>query len=517
MVEDTVTIASLPSEVLAHIFKSGTILSSTCPSCLPCMVAYSAVSQQWRVAALNYPDLWSQIYVPFSMRNAVAWIALCLERSKSCLFDITLQLPPDDTSAYMPVVTSVMMLVVQHVHRLRRLAIGADSSLSHPEEMFALLQNAQRAPCLAVLELTFSDPNPTASMAIPPGDLLMQAPSLSSLRLHGVASPVPFVGLRTLDIQGLRTTYADFRDMVVASPLLTDLILPKLRLMVDLQSKTLPPIRIPSLKTLALSFCKPAPSNLFTPCHNLISLLSIPNLEYLELAGGNVPDLAKCFQDPSAFTKLRTLRLVDARTFICTFPTEPEIIDNCDYLRALTTVEELELIHSHAEYLLPTGDKNENGPERRLPRRRSINLRDIRSSRFKRSDRLTPYRMMPENSWLASEQPTLSDPHPLTIYPNLYSISLDTLLASEVGWLYRLVLKRPQIKVVKLSPAAERHCATSLGMADGVLQPLPHAHRMDINLGADPDPVDVGKLLRERVSVQQLETEGCIQWQGAVI
>ncbi|KAJ6597018.1 hypothetical protein DFH09DRAFT_1071958 [Mycena vulgaris] len=496
------------------------------PSCLPTLVACSAVSRNWRSAALNYPDLWSQIHVPFSMRNVVAWIATCLDRSKSCLFDITLQLPPDDASAsaYMPVVTSVMMLVVQHVHRLRRLAIAAESVLSHPEEMFALLQNAQTAPRLAVLELSFYDPNPHITMSIPPGSLLMQAPSLTSLRLHGVASsPVPFVGLRSLHIQGLRTTSSDFKDMVVASPLLTDLILPKLRLTLDPQSKSLPPIEIPSLKTLALSFCKPPPSNLFTPCHNLISLLSTPNLEYLELAGGNVPDLAKCFQDPSVFTKLRTLRLVGATLFSRASPTEPEI-DNCPYLRALTAVEELELIHSHAEYLLPS---KEHGPKHKLPRTRSINFRDgIGSSFYKRSEEFRAHGVrVPEASghggWGPSQmdslrQPTLPDPVTLSIYPNLHTISLDTLLAGEVLWLHQLVMERSQVKLVKLSPVAERHFARSLCMMDGVLQTLPHHHRRQIG-ASDHNSIDVGKLLRERVSVQPLETEGYIDWKGAVI
>jgi hypothetical protein len=150
----------------------------------------------------------------------------------------------------MAIVTSVMLLVVQYVHRLRRLAITgrlaspAPSAFPNREEIFALLQNAQRAPRLAILELSFSDPQPYVSMGISPGQLLLQAPSLISLRIHGVTSPVPFVGLRSLDIQGLRTSYADFHDMVVASPLLTELILPKLRLLLDPQSKPLPPIEV---------------------------------------------------------------------------------------------------------------------------------------------------------------------------------------------------------------------------------------------------------------------------------
>ncbi|KAJ7509999.1 hypothetical protein B0H11DRAFT_1701480, partial [Mycena galericulata] len=497
-------ISSLPSEILAQIFKSGTTLSSSCPGCLPCLITYSSVSRRWRSSCLDYPDLWTNIYVPFFMRDVVAWIAVSLERSKSCLFDITLRLPDiNNDPAYIPVMKGVMLLVVQHVHRLRRLAVEANTFLTNPEEIFALLQNAQRAPRLTVLELTFSDPHPNVSMEIPQGSLLMQAPSLSSLRLHGVVSPVPFVGLRSLEIQGLRTTHAAFRDMVVASPLLTDLILPKLRLMVDLQSQALPPLEIPSLRKLALSFCRPPPSNIFTPCHSLLSLLNIPNVEYLELAGGSMPDLAKCFQNPSAFTRLRTLRLVNVSTFARGSQTEPEV-DNCDYLRALTTVEDLQLIHSYANYLLPTQNESGKEPKGRLHRTRSINLRDGKSP-LRRI-----YQPMQLDNYDVPRVPRGGQPNlPASVYPNLRSVSLDTLLAGQVLWLYQLVLERPKIEVVRLSPVTERHLATSLGMVNGVL----HYQK----LGQSAQPVDVGKLLRERVLVKEIEEDGYIQWQGAII
>ncbi|KAJ7774970.1 hypothetical protein B0H16DRAFT_1880144 [Mycena metata] len=476
---------SLPSELLAQIFKHATITSST-------LITYSAVSRHWRSTALT-PDLWASINVPFSCRNPAALIQASLERSKSCLFDITLALPDP---AHMPVVTSVMLLVVEHVHRLRRLAISATSFSSTPEEVFGLLQNAQRAPQLVDLELSFMDRNPHLSMGIPQGKLLMQAPLLSSLRLHGVTSPVPFVGLRSLDIQGLRTTYADFRDMVTASPLLTVLTLPQLRLMFDLQSTALSPIDIPSLKTLALSFCKPHPSNELFPCHDLVSLLSVPNLEYLEIGGANAPDLAKSFQD-NGFTKLRTLRLSNAS--ITDRPFEAE---NFEFLRSLTMVEELELIHSHAEYLLPTVEKQKERLKvgGRRPRTRSINSRDLHSglSYYVRPVPLAASRKSP---------PELSSSTP--IYPNLRSISLDTFIAGETLWLYHIVLERPQLQLVKLSPMAERHMTTSLGIMDGVLQTKPHSHLQKLG---DPEiaSVNVGKLLRERVTVQEIDNDGFI-------
>ncbi|KAJ7172350.1 hypothetical protein C8R46DRAFT_1216191 [Mycena filopes] len=482
--------SSLPSEILAQILKFGTITSST-------LITYSAVSRHWRWSAINYPFLWQSIYVPFSHRNPAALTQLCLERSKSCLFDMTLALPD---AVHMPLVTPVMLLVVQHVHRLRRLAISGTSS--SPEEVFGLLQNAQRAPQLTALELTITDRNPYVSMGILQSRLLLQAPLLSSLRLHGVASPVPFCGLRSLDIQGLRATYADFRHFIIASPLLVELILPNLRLMVDLESTALSPIEIPSLRTLALSFCKPPPSNELIPCHNLVSLLSVPNLEYLEVGGSNVPDLARCFQG-NALTKLRTLRLLNAG--ISGRQTE---VDNCEFFRSLTTVEELELVHSYVEYLLPTEAKQKEAFSQvsgRRPRTRSINSRDIGGWSYYIRPHMFPVPLpVPANRETPSK-PSGSTP----IYPHLRSISLDTFIAGQALWLYHIVLERPQIQVVKLSPTARRHFTTSLGAMDGVLQTRPHFHLKKLG---DPEvaSVNVGKLLRERVDVQEIDNKGCL-------
>jgi hypothetical protein len=61
-----------------------------------------------------------------------------------------------------------------------------------------------------------------------------------------------------------------------------------------------------------------------------------------------------------------------------------------------------------------------------------------------------------------------------------------------------------------LSAVAERHLATSLGTVDDVLQESPSRllkNRVD---AADLHPVDVAKLLRERVAVAHID-DGYIQ------
>ncbi|KAJ7063407.1 hypothetical protein C8F01DRAFT_1132894 [Mycena amicta] len=386
----------LPIEILAAVFQ----LRTSTEGC-HCLIVYGAVSRHWRDAILEYPDLWTNIH-PFIMRKSIPWTSLCLDRSKSCLFDVVLHLPePLD----MPIVSKIMLLVVQHVQRLRSLSIlAADSLQINPGEIFALLENAQRAPRPVSIDMT-----------TPRDGILIHTPSLSTLRLHGY--------------------------MVTASPLLQELILPKLRLLVDTS---------------------------FNPCHGLLPLLDLPNVEYLELVGTVIPDLSTTFR-PHAFSKLRTLRLVGL-----TIVSRNSEVDNASYLRSLSTIEELHLIHSYAEYLswrFPAL----HGPHFAPPRAQS-------------------------------DGPAVAD-----LYPNLRCVCLDTLLAKDALWLYTFTMERPKIEMVKLSRGIDRHFSHSLGLRpDGGLQTL-HWRSVD---GAESNPVDAGVLLRERVQVEQLDTDGLIPWRG---
>ncbi|KAF7305045.1 hypothetical protein MKEN_01219500 [Mycena kentingensis (nom. inval.)] len=498
---------TLPPEILAEIFKSG---SAGNPRFLK---NASQVCAQWRAAALD-PDLWTDISVAFFMRDVVRWTSLCLERSKSCLFDVSLQVPDETTN--LELITELMLLFVRHAQRLRRLYItGATAGVRiNPAEAFALLENAQRAPHLSVLELVWDNPSQAIDMAPPRDGILIYTPALTSLRLHGVPSPVPFVGLRSLDIQGLRTSYADFRDMVTASPLLTTLILPKLRLLTDTKatSHTLPPIAIPSLKSLALSFANPPPSEQFNPCHNLLSLLQIPNVEYLELVGGIMPDLAESLQKPGAFGKLRTLRLV-GMTFVARRGSGE--VDNALYIRELSSIEELHLIQSYAEYLLPLSAPEDKIHSRSSasasgrPRRLSITFRNEASLVAMR------HKMLPIGLYIGSIHQPVPEVTHCDVFPNLRCIALDTLMASDAVWLYKLLGERPGVTSVKLSALAERHFVQSLGTGpDGSLHRLPW--RTDSMDFVQRTPVDASKLLRERVqvSVQNIGAHGLIPWQG---
>ncbi|KAF7294833.1 hypothetical protein MIND_01021200 [Mycena indigotica] len=479
---------TLPTELLAQIFKCGA--SEGCHLLIP----YKAVNRCWRTAALEYPDLWTSVYPFCSINNndAVSWTSFCLERSKSCLFDVVLHLPSPPNMA---LVSKIMLLIAQHIQRLRSLSVFAVDQ-TNAGEVFALLENAQRAPRLSNLELVCDDTR-SISMTAPHDGILISTPALSSLRLHGVRSPVPFVGLRSLDLKGLRTSYADFEAMATASPLLVQLVLPNIRLLVDPQTSTFPPIQMPSLKALALSFAHPPPSNQFNPCHSLLSFLRLPNVEYLELVGSIIPDLAATFH-ASCFSNLRTLRLVGL-----TIVSRDPAIQNASYLRSLGTIEELHLIHSYAEYLLPLEQQADRSPKARLSRTRSINFRDEPKAHHRI--------IHPLNKMIPASRASLPLDNIEAVYPKLRCVCLDTLLAKDAVWLYTFVTERPNIRLVRLSQNINRHFSDSLGLSDGgALQTLPWR-----NLDrSDHQPVDAGKMLRERVQVEELKAEGLIPWRG---
>jgi len=81
-------IQSIPNELLTAIFKFGVELPSSFIGELPFLLLVSSVNRHWRTVAINSPDLWSNIYVSHKM-VPIALTQLWLERSKSCLVDIT--------------------------------------------------------------------------------------------------------------------------------------------------------------------------------------------------------------------------------------------------------------------------------------------------------------------------------------------------------------------------------------------------------------------------------------------
>ncbi|KAJ4475073.1 hypothetical protein J3R30DRAFT_3259779, partial [Lentinula aciculospora] len=52
-------------------------------------------------------------------------------------------------------------------------------------------------------------------------------------------------------------------------------------------------------------------------------------------------------------------------------------------------------------------------------------------------------------------------------WPNLTTVTLDTLRAKDLLWLCELIAARPEIKTVHLSRSAKRHLACSLTMWRG--------------------------------------------------
>lgn len=65
----------------------------------------------------------------------------------------------------------------------------------------------------------------------------------------------------------------------------------------------------------------------------------------------------------------------------------------------------------------------------------------------------------------ATKKATSSKPY--LHWPNLTTITLDTIRARDLLWLCELVATRPEIKTVYLSRSAKRHLASSLSIKRG--------------------------------------------------
>ncbi|KAI5895754.1 uncharacterized protein SCHCODRAFT_02496748 [Schizophyllum commune H4-8] len=156
------------------------------------------------------------------------------------------------------------------------------------------------------------------------------------------------------------------------------------------------------------------------------------------------------------------------------------------YLRGLKTVEHLHLTHSPGDFIVPLSSAH-MAP---MSRRRSITaLQDMS---------MADVRDVLNGTTTPAED---------LLFPELHTVSLNTLKASDVAWLCNLVAVRaPRIRTVQLSSSAMRHLEGSLRRRGDKIETSPltvlgsRRHAEDVQL-----PKDVGRWLRERVRVEAEE------------
>jgi hypothetical protein len=299
-------IHSLPNEILAAIFNVGTLLSGDNRSPVqehPFPLLVSSVNRHWRNVATNLPTLWCDVLVSYDRPREAT--SLWLERSgKSCLLDVTFDARGRDRVGMLACFRDV---VLPHLSRWRRLVVKATSHANlYP--ISGLLKNAS-ASRLQELQLDI-----THTMWYFHQPLLTGGtPSLRSLILRHPCPlcPVGFKNLVSLDIRPSSSRIIDICELITASPGLTDLTIRGLYAGIHGSEEEGRVIYANSLRSLAFSFAHDHPPDC---CCCLFSLLSTPNLEYLEIS---TPSTRLCehlrLSTPDDYhrklPKLRVLRL----------------------------------------------------------------------------------------------------------------------------------------------------------------------------------------------------------------
>ncbi|KAI4520926.1 hypothetical protein K525DRAFT_202493 [Schizophyllum commune Loenen D] len=154
------------------------------------------------------------------------------------------------------------------------------------------------------------------------------------------------------------------------------------------------------------------------------------------------------------------------------------------YFCGLKTVEHLHLTHSPGDSIMPLSSAPSMARRRSITALQEMSMAEVR-------DVLNG----------------TTTPREDQLFPELHTVSLNTLKASDVAWLCNFVtIRAPQIRTVHLSSSAMRHLEGSLRRRGDKIETSPltvlgsRRHAEDVLL-----PKDVGRWLKERVRVEAEE------------
>ncbi|KAJ3513765.1 hypothetical protein NLJ89_g2766 [Agrocybe chaxingu] len=342
--------------------------------------------------------------------------------------------------------------VIRQPHRLRRLIIRLSSTRLDFEAMDANrmdMASSLQEVLLHISEHPFLLTFATSRPALP---WLQSLPNLTKLSLMGISRAPIVSNLTSLTLQALHATHGHAKAIFTASPNLMHLILADLCPLHWPYSLSPEKIEAPSLRSLAVSLSRTYgdSSSIYLP-----SVLHAPNLSYLEIDG----DLSfyQVFGPSISLPKIETVRISDYhdRIFVDHPPYEQRDIN---LFHSLTSLRHLQLINVPVDSLLTRPETKKRG----LVRRRSMN---------------TPKPVEQETSGasqLAEGLPAQGLP-----WPELRSITLDTLRSSTVLSLCQYVSAHGGIRKIELSRNAMRHLTGSLRReGDRIFQPVTFADRL---------------------------------------
>lgn len=470
-------ITILPNELVAKIFTIGTeIWRDHHPHDLPFPILASSVTSHWRQLARNTPNLWAFIIVPIhkDLDFCLVWTSEWLSRSGGLPLSLILDLDPRMGATYRLVqetsrlISQTILLVLKNnKQRLYRLDISAKFN---PGEIMTALHILD-APYLQHITLcNWSTTSPSRfSGGETPWPWLTNLPNLTKLRFKGTILPI-VPRLTSLTVYDLRLTYDDMQAVFSTSPDLAHLVLQNMLPItgpVPLNHKL---IQVNSLRSLALSL-RGSKDAVY-----LFHFLTIPNLSYLE-----VDDDLQVFsvlRSSISSSKIKTLRISNISTSF-----NQDVPDLKNY-PPLTSLQHLQLIRAY-----PAGFLFGHEPQMGLSRRRSIDLRLSGSNKaFSRVVvETTNHRSMPEP--------------PKMPWPELRTITFDTLVASDVAKLCRFVQLHKGVQKVELSRTAMRHLSGSLRRDGDKVYHLPPQLKTPIigDEGTKDVPEWLGALVELRV------------------
>ncbi|RDB25515.1 hypothetical protein Hypma_006476 [Hypsizygus marmoreus] len=287
LVNLTAPVSKLPNELLVEIFQTcqGERVWGGSRTRTPFEVIASHVSTHWRGIALGTPLLWNDIHITVTPRTnvfdrAMHRLTAYLTRSDPSLVDILLQIMvPEKVPGFLHELTP-------HAIRWHRVSISISPGCS-PNDIYGPLRNVA-APALMHLSLHAEvsdgrvDPRNEYPDHCPP-ILTGGSPSLSFVRVSGVVVGnliPPLRAVTTLDIDArpkMLMSLSQFQDMLSQPLQLVNLSLTGLNIQLLRDPLNLShPSPLPALRSLRIR-------GTATPCHRLLSFMSLPNLENLSL------------------------------------------------------------------------------------------------------------------------------------------------------------------------------------------------------------------------------------------
>ncbi|KAF8428846.1 hypothetical protein L210DRAFT_3563898 [Boletus edulis BED1] len=173
-------ISRLPIEILQDIFilcaQDHHYRSFCSTEPVPSWVNVSYVCRHWRNVALDYPTLWTYLFI-----TSRRWTEQLLARSEQASLKIRVNLVPRKTPGLFCV-----GMVMNHVERIQELTLHLPSSFDHQ----VLSKLSSRAPRLQILDVTVGMPSGEWPSLLFDGD----PPALRTLQL--VNCPVPLHSFR---------------------------------------------------------------------------------------------------------------------------------------------------------------------------------------------------------------------------------------------------------------------------------------------------------------------------------